>query len=153
MKFFIISLLSCAGLCAQEAVLLEKLPLGASTFIATDAYNSTYYTKNGVLYKQGGQGSFQFNDFTLGAVTSVDVINPLNIVVFYQGANTVVLLDNRLSEIERFSFNSLPEIVNVGTATNAGNNRLWIFNIDTQQLERYDYRTRKRTPLSQPFTG
>jgi hypothetical protein len=105
-----------------------------------------------VLHKSGPLGDFVFRDYQLGPVTSVDIINPLNVVVFYQDVNTVVLLDNRLNEIERINFNDLNEFVNVGSATNAGNNRLWIFNIDTQQLELYNYRSGNKTVISQPIS-
>jgi hypothetical protein len=94
-----------------------------------------------------------FNDFQLGPITSVDLINPLKIVLFYRDTNTVVFVDNRLNEIERIIFNNLPNFINVGAATDAGNNRLWIFNMDTQELELFNYRSFLETVVSQPFPG
>ncbi len=105
------------------------------------------------LYKQGEEGDFVFNDYQLGRISSVDFINPLKVVVFYEDVNTVVLLDNHLNEVERINFNSIPEFINASTATNAGNNQLWIFNIDSQQLELYNYRSQRKTLVSQPFEG
>src|SRR5690606_40664419 len=87
-----------------------------------------------VINKQGPDGNFLFNDLQLGRITSVDIINPLKVVVFFQDTNTVVLLDNKLSEIQRINFNNLPQFLNVSTDTNAGNNSLCLFNVDTQQL-------------------
>ncbi len=106
-----------------------------------------------VLHKKAAAQNFQFTDFQLGAITSVDMINPLNVVVFYSGTNTAVLLDNRLNEIERIEFNNLPQFLNISAATNAGGNRLWIFNIDSQQVELYNYRTGRSQVISQPITA
>ena len=106
-----------------------------------------------MLHKEGDLGTFVFQDFQLGPIASVDIINPLNVVVFYAEMNTVVFLDNRLNEKERINFNDLPSFLNITAATNAGNNKLWIFNADTQQLELYQYRTQQRTQASQPFPG
>lgn len=138
---------------AQELTLVNKTALQADHFIGFDSYNHIYFTKNNVLHKEGELGNFVFQDFQLGPIASVDIINPLNVVVFYAEMNTVVFLDNRLNEKERINFNDLPSFLNVSTATNAGNNKLWVFNIDTQQLELYQYRNQQRTQVSQPFTG
>lgn len=137
----------------QEFTAVTKTPLVASSFIGIDSYQNSYFVKDRVLHKEGPDGSFVFNDLQLGNITSADIINPLKIVLFYEDTNTVVLLDNKLNAIERINFNTLPEFINVSTATNAGNNRLWIFNIDTQQLELYNYRDQRKVTVSQPFAG
>ncbi len=144
---------SCFSLVAQELKPVSSRPLEATTFIGVDAYKNTYYINESVLHKQGPEGDFAFKDFQLGNISSVDIINPLKLVLFHEDTNTVVFLDNRLNEIERINFNNLPEFINISTATNAGNNRLWVFNVDTQQLELYNYRSNSKTTISQPFAG
>lgn len=147
--FFITSF----SLIAQELKPVSTALLEASSFIGVDAYKNTYYINERVLHKKGTEGDFVFKDFQLGTISSVDIINPLKIVLFHEDTNTVVFLDNRLNEIERINFNNLPEFINISAATNAGNNRLWIFNVDTQQLELYNYRSNSKTTVSQPFAG
>jgi hypothetical protein len=141
------------SLLGQAVKLIESTPFKADTFIGVDGYKNLYFVKTNVFHKQGAEGSFMFNDYQLGQISSVDIINPLKIVLFYEDVNTVVLVDNKLSEIERINFNNVPDLINVSTATNAGNNKLWIFNVDTNQLELYDYRSQRRTTVSQPFVG
>ena len=153
MRIVIFFLFLSQAFLAQELSFISKTELQADHFIGLDSYKHLYFTKNNVLHKQGELGSFFFQDFQLGPIASVDIINPLNIVVFYAEMNTVVFLDNRLNEKERINFNELPSFLNVTTATNAGNNKLWIFNTDTQQLELYHYRNQQRTLVSQPFPG
>lgn len=145
--FFLISF--CSN--AQQLTHISSTPLEADTFIGIDSYKNTYFIKEMVLHKQGPLGDFSFRDYQLGPVATIDIINPLNIVVFYEEVNTVVLLDNRLSELQRINFNTLSEFINVSAATNAGNNKLWIFNVDTQQLELYNYRTGVKIVISQPL--
>ncbi|MDC7994561.1 hypothetical protein [Altibacter sp. HG106] len=150
---FTILLLSSMLTHSQELKLVASVPLVADQFIGIDAYDNTYFVQDMALRKEGPLGSFVFQDFQLGPLASVDIINPLNVVLFFEEANTVVFLDNRLNEIERLNFNTLTEFTNVGKVTNAGNNRLWLFNIDTQQLELYNYRSGRKTVVSQPFRG
>src|SRR5690554_1423979 len=137
----------------QTVALKTSTPLAADRFIGIDNYKYTYFIKDRVLHKQGEEGSFKYNALELGRISSVDIINPLKVVVFFQDTNTVVLLDNKLNEIERINFNNLRQFLNVSSATNAGSNSLWIFNMDTQQLELYNYRAKMQTVVSQPFPG
>ena len=150
---YLFFLLFTPVLLAQQVESISKTPLKADEFIGIDAFENIYFTTNMELHKAGLDGDFVFNDLQLGPITSVDIINPLNVVLFYEDTNTVVLLDNKLNEIERINFNNLPQFLNINTATNAGNNRLWIFNIDTQQLELFNYRSLTNTVVSQPFSG
>jgi len=137
----------------QTVTLKTATPLAADRFIGIDNYKYTYFIKDRVLHKQGKDDSFKYNALELGRISSVDIINPLKVVVFFQDTNTVVLLDNKLNQIERINFNSLSQFLNVGAATTAGSNSLWIFNLDTQQLEIYNYKLKMQTVSSQPFSG
>ncbi len=153
MKLFIFFFFSINILFAQETKPITTVPLLVDSFVGVDAYKNLYSITNKVLSKNGPDGAFVFNDLQLGKITSVDIVNPLRIVLFFQETNTVVFLDNRLNEIERLNFNLLPEFINVSSATNASNNRLWIFNTDNQQLELFNFRTNQKQEVSQPFPG
>ena len=41
----------------------------------------------------------------LGEISSIDAFNALKTTVFYRDFNTVIILDNRLSEIMKIDFN------------------------------------------------
>jgi hypothetical protein len=138
---------------SQELTLTETKDLDADVFVGVDNYNSLYYVKDQVLYKDDHQNLYNFNELQLGDISSVDIINPLNILVFYSDLNTVVLLDNHLNEIERINFSMISEFTNVSHAGVAGKNQLWLFNIDTQQVELYNYRSHRKIVVSQPVDG
>lgn len=137
----------------QQYELNQQIELHADTFLGTDPYTNFYYIKDNVLFKNGPDGNLKFTDYLLGKIHSVDIINPLKIVVFYRDTNIVILLDNKLNEMERVNFNAIIPSLNISTATNAGDNKLWVFNTDTQQLELFNYRTEKNTVVSHPFPG
>jgi len=138
---------------SQEAIFVEQTKLEADTFIGIDSYNDLFYIQDQVLYKKTETDLFNFKDFQLGEIHTVDIINPMNITVYYANFNTVILLDNKLTEIERINFNIHSEFINTSTATLAANTSLWVFNIDSQQLESYNYRSKNKVLVSQPIQG
>lgn len=153
MKYLLIIILFPVLVWSQEISLIETNPLNADTFIGIDSYNDIFYIKDQILYKKTTTNLFNYKDFQLGEIYSVDIVNPMNIAVYYQDFNTVVLLDNKLAEIERINFNNLSEFINSSQATVAANNSLWVFNMDSQQLELYNYRSNNKILVSQPING
>ncbi|TVZ52990.1 hypothetical protein [Dokdonia sp. Hel_I_53] len=137
---------------AQEysAELVFEMPLKADFFIGVDDYNALYYAKDNQIIKQWDDITMQFSALQLGKITSIDILNPLKIIVFYDNSNTVVILDNTLSEIERINFSTIPAYRNISHASNAGDRKLWIFNTDEQRLEIYDWGLRKITTQFPP---
>lgn len=136
--FFTFFALSMLG----QELTLEKLSedlLEATTFYAVDDYNAYYYAQRNTLHKRGNKNKYQFTALQLGKITSVDVLNPLRITVFYEESNTAVILDNTLSEIARINFSTIENFRNVSHATTASDRRLWIFNTDEQRLEIFDW--------------
>jgi hypothetical protein len=152
-SLFLLLLFGTIHLNAQDFELVTTEYFDATTFVGVDSYKNVYSIKDMVLYKNGPDGSFTYNDFQLGNLSSVDIINPLKIVLFYEDTNTVLLLDNRLNLIERITFSNLSKFITISNATNAGNSKLWIFNVDSQQLELYNYISNVKTIVSQPFAG
>ena len=153
MKKILIILLLPILAWSQELSLVEQTELDADVFIGINTFDEVFYIKDQVLYKESKTNLINFKDFQLGQIYSVDIVNPMNIAVYYQDFNTIVLLDNRLTEIERVNFNELSEFINTSTATLAANNSLWVFNIDSQQLESYNYRSNNKVLVSQPING
>ncbi|MEX0997506.1 MAG: hypothetical protein WDZ45_10690 [Flavobacteriaceae bacterium] len=150
----LLTILCTFSVFAQSEILpntLEKIPLKAERFVGIDNYGDLYYIKNRTLFKQSKTETFQFKDFQLGAVGSVDLLNPLKITVFFPDYQTAVLLDNKLNEVKRISFAMEPPFLNIKNATTANDNRLWTFNEDNQQLELFNYRENTNQQLSRPL--
>ena len=152
MKYFTLIIV----LCIQTAVgqgynKTTQTPLSVSQFIGYDSYDNLYTVTDLVLSKENATQGYKFTDFQLGNITSVDIINPFNVVVFYAQTNTVLLLDNKLSLIEQINFNLLEDVANISRVSNAGGNKLWLFNADSQQLELYNYRNNTKNSISLPI--
>lgn len=122
---------------------IEDTPLKAERFIGVDNFQSIYYVSNNTVYKKSDSKTIEFTALNLGEITSIDLINPLKITVFYKDANTAVILDNTLAEIRRINFSAIEEFRNVSHVTTAGDRRFWIFNTDIQRLEIFDYNQNK----------
>lgn len=131
---------------------IAEFPLEADRFVGVDDYGSQYYIQGNTLFKKNKQNTSQYSALQLGPLSTVDILNPLKITAFYQASNTAVILDNTLSEIKRISFSNIDNFRNVSHATTANDRRLWIYNIDLQQLEIFDYNIQRIVQASRPIT-
>ncbi|MGM0636067.1 MAG: hypothetical protein ACQESK_08365 [Bacteroidota bacterium] len=129
---------------------INELELKADKFVGYDKFDNLYYIKNSTLYRKNERKEVEYRDLQLGEITSVDLLNPLKIVIFYRYTNTAVILDNRLNELKRIKFDRLENRTNVEFVTTAGESSLWIFNIDLQQLEIYNHDRERISAKSVP---
>jgi ABC-type sugar transport system permease subunit len=147
MKFLTLLIFMCfqpiAVAQSYSVTKLKDITLKSDTFMGADNFQNLYYTSKSTLYKKSDKGVIEFAALNLGQITSVDLINPLKLTVFYKESNTVVILDNTLAEIRRINFSMIENFRNVSHATNGGDRRLWIFNTDIQRLELFDYNQNK----------
>ena len=128
----------------QEFNLISKVKIEADHVIGIDKFDNIYYVLNNSIFKKTPENKIlAFQDILLGDVANVDILNPNKITVFYKMANTAVILDNRMTEIVRKSFNNISPYRNVGFCGTSKDQGLWIYNIDTNQLELFDYRQNK----------
>ncbi len=125
---------------------IKSYPLKADVFYGADSFENTYYSINNVLYKATPNKTYEYNNLALGTISSVSIYNPLELVVFYRDFNSLVILDNTLNEIQKIAFLDK----NISLVAKADKNRLWLYNVDVQQLELYDYKTKTVLSKSQP---
>lgn len=137
--------LYCTTLLGQDLTIekIGELPLEADRFIAVDKFNALYYIRNNILFKKDDRMLHQFSALQLGELSSVDIVNPLRITLFYESSNTALILDNTLSEIARINFSTIENFRNVSHVTTASDRRFWIYNTDLQQLEIFDWNMEK----------
>ena len=140
--------------------LQAQIPTAPSTslkcdqFYGVDDFENLYFSTDNIIYKESNENRLEFYDIQLGDIASVDIINPLKILVFYRDTQTIVFLDNRLNEQLRINFNDLKPQRFIEHARLAGERRLWLYNVDMSRLELYDYINDKvinsTTPLTSP---
>ena len=130
----------------------QSMRLSADRVYGKDDFKSVYYGRNNVIFKQSDQSVTQYYAPQLGEVTRVDIINPLKIIVFYEQTQHVVVLDNRMNEIQRFSLAELIPGSYVTYVGLAGERRLWIYNANTLTLDLYDYVNNRRILSTPPIS-
>ncbi len=136
-----------------EATFDSQFSLKADVFIGVDTFENYYYTIGNTLYKKTAHKTYSYNNTSLSAITTVDISNPLKIVVFYQDFNTVVILDNRLNELTdtiNFSIESFAK--NVASVSLSSNNNLWLYSLDDNILTLWNYETKKTVLNTQPLS-
>lgn len=124
-----------------KAVLIEKTPLKVQSIVGTDNFDAKYYIDNNIFHKKDDNQTINFSAVQLGEIASADIYNPLKMVLFYRDFNTVIILDNRLADIFKFDFNRLQPFRNVTHVSVGFDNTIWIFNLDIQQLQLFDYKS------------
>ncbi len=121
------------------ATKLNSVALIADQYLGYDQFGFYYSIKNNVLSKSKKEESFEYKNISLGKPTKIDIQNPLKIMLFYENFNTIILLDNQLSETQKINL-SENDVPIIATATGiASQNRLWIYNSLTQEIGLFDY--------------
>ncbi|WP_159018427.1 hypothetical protein [Algibacter sp. L3A6] len=133
-----------------EATLIKKTLLNAEYLVSVNNFGTSFYINNNVLYKTQEDKTLNYNNLQLGNIESANTFNPLKINLFYKDFNTLIILDNRLSEIFKTDFNAISDYKNVSHASTGHDNTVWIFNQDSQKLELFDYKLRISRAYTQP---
>ena len=134
------------------ALKTDSIHFDGDQFLGYDPFGFYYTVKNNVFSKIKTRDTLEYKNISLGKISKVDLQNPLKIVLFYENFNTVIVLDNRLNEIQKINFseNIIPIVATaIGIASM---NQLWIYNSMNQQLGLYDYLNKEYKTISVPFT-
>lgn len=146
-KLFFLFFMFGFSLVAQEQIkasIIDSSKIKAKNIFGADNFGTLYYAADDNSFrKKSKDTTITYSNFQLGQITSANTFNSLKINLFYQDFNTVVILDNRLAEIYRIDFNTIQPYKNVSFVSTGFDNTLWVFNQDLQQLELYDYKTKK----------
>jgi len=140
---------------AQDAVipvtLLNSSKAGPERYLGADSYGWRYTVLDNELRKEKDGRTLKFKALSLGDIYRADLQNPLQIVLFYRKFNTVVLLDNQMNETSRINFSDIPQPVIADAVGLASQNRLWVYDITTQQVGLYDLAKGTFRTLASPF--
>jgi WD40 repeat protein len=134
-----------------ETELIKTLKLEADAFVGIDDFENIYYTKNNILYKMTPNKTHSYSNTQFGDISSIDIKNPLKILLFYRDYNTAIILDNKLNELTSpINFTSESLSKNISFTTISSNNNLWLYSLDDNILRLWNYQTKKEQFSSQP---
>ncbi|WP_405295318.1 hypothetical protein [Algibacter sp. Ld11] len=134
-----------------EAALIKKTWLDAEHLVSVNNFGTTFYVNNNILHKTQEDKTLTYSNLQLGNLSSANTFNPLKINLFYKDFNTLIILDNRLSEIFKIDFNAISNYKNVSHTSTGHDNTVWIFNQDNQKLELFDYKSKTSRAHAQPI--
>ncbi len=126
----------------QPKKLLIKTKLN---YFATDNIGNVYTVKEDELIKYLASGKLfaRYSNLKLGNITTIDVTNPLKLLLYYRDFQQIVFLDNQLTEnSEPISLEALgreqTDLVCAGA-----NNSFWIYDKQNNELVRFDETSKK----------
>lgn len=138
LKFvFILSLLCHAAFAQNNVKPLFRIDTTAS-FISIDKLDNTYLvTADNELLKYSPTGKLLWNysNRNLGRLTQIDATDPFRIVLFYPALEQVVVLNNNLNEINRYSF-AQDATRQITLVASANTNGYWVFDQNNRELIR-----------------
>lgn len=119
---------------------LEKsIPCSPALF-STDNLGNVYFTNDNILKKYNPEGNLMqtYSSNLYGAISQIDVTNPLKIILFYEPFQHITILDNTLSPIGKdllLTESGYTQVSPVCSSSNAG---LWIYNKQNFELLHLD---------------
>jgi hypothetical protein len=138
-----ILLVLLSGLCkAQDTtfVLVKKIPIVAAD-LAVDNLNQLYIlTTTGQVkkYNANGDSVAIYNEVKkYGQLNTMDVTNPLSILLFYRDFSTVVLLDRFLSQRSTIELRKM-DLSEVSAVGLSNDNNVWLFDAIENKLKKID---------------
>lgn len=106
--------------------------------IKTDNFGNLYViTVSNQLYKYGRNGTLlsTLNYNYNGNISSIDVTNPLQLVVLYKELNKVIILDNNLAYRGEIDLTKAG-IIQASAAARCYDNNIWVFDMGDLQLKK-----------------
>ena len=100
--YIVLSISVCLGGVVNSTYAQPKLKIDCeSDFIDIDNLNNIYVVNQSELskYNSSGQLLFTYSNRINGEISSIDVTNPLRVLVFCRESNTITFLNRQLSEI------------------------------------------------------
>ena len=152
---YFILLFSCSLSFCQNQKLkttaLDTKELENKTYIGFDGLGNNYYIKDNIFSKQNENKTWEYKNVALGKITSVDYLNPLKIVVFYEDFNTIITLDNQLNEIQKLNIFDIDNTIFASKIGLASQDQFWIYNSLTQQIMLFDYSKNTSRNIGNPI--
>lgn len=119
--------------------LVCKIPFTGGSFTTDNLQNIYLYRGNSIRkYSSQGQLLYNYSDKSYGAITLIDVNDPLKMLVFYKDFPEIVLLDNTLSQNGNPFSPSDAGYPLATIACTSHDNGVWLYDAQNFQLIRLD---------------
>ena len=153
MLILLMTLLLCMmGVKAQQPSTPVVIEQSAET-IALDPQGNIYAVNDATLYKYAPDGTllYTYNDNMLGHISSIDVDNPLKIMLFYRDAGFIIFLNDKLSPIGDKVNLFFKGYTTIGLATYSTRNELILYDESNTDLVILDFYFREKERVHYDF--
>jgi hypothetical protein len=135
--FMMMILLLSLKVNAQEYQFIAKIDTAAKIVNLDNLGNLFVVTPKNEVLKFNPQGKFLWNytNKTFGEVSQIDVTDPLRVILYYEGYQQIVVLNNNLSELCKFTFNQNPN-QQITLVASANNNGFWVYDQLNRELRK-----------------
>lgn len=127
----------------SATVFSQNIKLKSHQEVYIDHLENIYVLDKENLNLISAPESIEYQNNFLGEIQSIDISNPLQILVFHKEANQIIFLNNELSEIGKaISLDDLG-LFDVALVSASQINGFWVYNAAFQRIEFYDHRLEK----------
>ena len=149
---FVLTICLCLAVHAQQnmqAVVIEQ----AAQNIAVDPQGYVYAINDASLYKYAPDGKllYSYNNNLLGNISSIDVDNPLKIMLFYRDAGSILFLDDKLAPIGDLVDLFSKGLTTISLATYSTKNELILYDESNTDLIFLDFYFREKERIHYDF--
>lgn len=124
-------------------VFSQNIDLKANQKVFIDHLENIYTLEKENLKLISSEKDIEYQNNFLGEIQSIDISNPLQILIFHKEANQIIFLNNELSEIgPAINLDDLG-LFDVELVSASQINGFWVFNAAFQRIEFYDHRLEK----------
>ena len=122
-----------------ELKLISKKETTNENIRGIDNLNNIYSIKNNELIKSSDVRDYYYRNNLYSNISSIDVRNNLKVKLFYEDSNSLVVLDNKLSEISKINFNIISPNKIISKFSASNDNNIWVYNELNSKIELYNY--------------
>nr|WP_317631468.1 hypothetical protein [uncultured Flavobacterium sp.] len=115
-----------------------KLQAQTQEFLTTDVLGATYTITNQQVSKDYLGKTHTYKNILLGKIATLDVVNPLQTLIFYKQQNSIVLLDRFLTETHLINLQNKAPDLQITYAGTANQNQIWMFDIISNRFVLYN---------------
>ncbi|MGY8919486.1 MAG: hypothetical protein ACKVJ4_03880 [Flavobacteriales bacterium] len=133
--------------------LSSKIAVKNMVIKGVDNLNNLYSIKNNELIKTSKEKTSFYRNNLYSNITSIDVKNSLKVKLFYENFNTLIILDNKLSEISKINFNVIDPDKIISKVSASNDNNIWIYNELNSKLELFNYVNKKIKVVNSEISG
>lgn len=133
----LISILWNSKVFAQDFQFIARIDTVAKIATVDNLGNLFVVTPANELLKFNPKGDFLWNytNKSYGEIAQLDVTDPLRVILYYPAYQQVVVLNNNLSEISKYTFNQNPEL-QISLIASANNNGFWAYDQINRELRK-----------------